>query len=576
MHPWMHQARRPSLVLIALLAIVVLVGAPLIGWPPVVRFPAVLVPALMLAVAVLRPWRWNASEWQTLEDWAPSARVVWTGALVVALVLFWLVLTRFRSGEINGVDFTVYFDRPCFQTLQGRPLFVETADFVDYSHRTALGHHAYWGMFPVCSLYALRATPFWLLTLSIIAVTFGAVHVLRAMQWLGTGGVLATATALAFVLNDNTARTLNYGFHPEVLYAWFIPWLLDAALRGNRRQFVAATLACILVKEDAAMPLFAASVALGLNGFRRMNHLDRAFFLMLPVALSLANLGIYYAVVVPALTTGGLPAYAHFWASYGPTPMRALAGMITHPWSVLAESTTSGFLRIVILPHLFLPVLGWRWMLGIVPIVALFSASDDPQLRRFGIYYAIPLVPFLVIGASTGALTLARRLVPDVGRAALFAAALVLLGAVLVGSGNRGYSLRPWKPQIAAVPEALSRLADERVVLVQSGLYPHAGYDERVQLLTPETLRNPRYAGAVVLIAQGIGAYPFQTGDLDGLHQLPSIRAMPGGLLAVRAPAASHPGRRGPVHTPRWRLPGERRSGTDGVPARTGDPGRIL
>lgn len=575
MHTRVHPARRPSLVLIGLLAIAVLAGAPLVGWPPVVRFPAVLVPALMLAMVVLRPWRWSASEWHALENWAPSARVVWTGALVVGLVLFWFVLTRFRSGEINGVDFTVYFDRPCFQTLQGRPLFVETADFRDFSQQSGLSHHAYWGMFPACALYALHATPLWLLTLSVIAVSAGAVHVVRAMQYLGAGGALATVTALAFVFNDNTARTLNYGFHPEVLYAWFIPWLLDAGLRGNRWQFVAATLASISVKEDAVLPLFAACLALGLNGFRKMNGVDRAVFLVLPVALALANLGIYYGVVVPALTTDGLPVYAYFWASYGPTPLQALVGMMSHPWRVLVESLRSGFFRIVILPHLFLPVVGWRWTLGIVPIVALFSASDDPQLRVFGIYYSIPLVPFLVIGASMGALMLARRLVPDVGRAALLAATAVLLGAVLVGSGNRGYSLRPWKPQIAAVPEALSWLADERVVLVQSGLYPHAGYDERVQLLTPEALQNPSYAGAVVLLAQGIGAYPFQTGDLDSLHQLPSIRAMPGGLLAVRAPAASHPGQRRPAHMRHWRLPRGQRSGTQGVSAGVADAGRM-
>jgi hypothetical protein len=39
----------------------------------------------------------------------------------LTLLLSWIVLTRFQSGEINGVDFTVYFDRPCFQTLQGPP-----------------------------------------------------------------------------------------------------------------------------------------------------------------------------------------------------------------------------------------------------------------------------------------------------------------------------------------------------------------------------------------------------------------------------------------------------------------------
>ena len=536
----MHQAWRPFLVVLGLVAEAVLVGAPFVGWPPVLRLPAVLVPALMLAVVLLQPWRWSASEWQTLEDWAPSSRVMRTGAVVVGLVLFWCVLTRFRSGEINGVDFTVYFDRPCFQTMQGRPLFIETADSVEFSHRTALGHHAYWGMFPICSLYALRATPLWLLTLSVVAVIAGAVHVLRAMQSLGTGGVLATATALAFVLNDNTARTLNYGFHPEVLYAWFIPWLLDAGLRGNRWQFVAAALAAILVKEDAVLPLFAASVALGLTRFRSMNRVDRAVFLTVPVALALANLGAYYTVVVPALTTNGLPAYASFWAGYGPTPMRALVGMITHPVRVLMESLRSGFFQTVMLPHLLLPVIGWRWMLGIAPIVAIYSTSGDSQLRLFGVYYSIPLVPFLVMGASTGALTLANRVVPDIGRAALLAATLVLLGAVLVGSGSSGYSLRPWSAEVAALPDALSRLADERVVLVQSGLYPHAGYDERIQLLTPETLRNPHYAGAAVLMAPMMGAYPFGPHDLDSLRQLAPIRAMPGGLLAVRKPVAPH------------------------------------
>jgi hypothetical protein len=39
-----------------------------------------------------------------------------------------------KSGEINGVDFTIYFDRPCFQTLQGHPMIVETADYPRYSN----------------------------------------------------------------------------------------------------------------------------------------------------------------------------------------------------------------------------------------------------------------------------------------------------------------------------------------------------------------------------------------------------------------------------------------------------------
>jgi uncharacterized membrane protein len=161
--------------------------------------------------------------WRAVEAWVPSRRGIAAGALVLGVLLFWFVLTRFRSASINAVDFTVYFDRPCFQTVHGRPLFVETADVPSFSQRSELAVHAFWGMLPLCALYALSATPLWLLTISVIAVVAGSVHVLRVMRHLGAGGLLAVASALAFALNDNTARTLNYGFHPEVLYAWFVP-----------------------------------------------------------------------------------------------------------------------------------------------------------------------------------------------------------------------------------------------------------------------------------------------------------------------------------------------------------------
>lgn len=528
---------RLGLAVIGLVAVTVLVGAPLVGWPRVVRMPAVLVPALALAGLATRPWQWRESGVGGA-DWQPSARVVWTAALVSGLVLFWIVLTRFRSGEINAVDFTVYYDRPCFQTVSGRPLFVETSDSPGFSNRSELADHAYWGMLGICSIYAVHPSPLWLLALSAIAVVLGAVYVMRIMQRLAVGGTLASATALAFMLNDNTARTLNYGFHPEVLYAWFIPWMIDAGLRGARKPFLAATFACVMVKEDACLPLFAASVALGLNGFRAMTRTERLLFLVLPTAVGLGNLAFYYGWVVPALTGDSRPSYAHFWANYGDTPMAALLGMVTHPWRVLVSTMTSGFFTNVMLPHMFLPVIAWRWWLGIVPIVALYSASANDQVRAFGIYYAIVLVPFLVLAASSGALALARRLVPDVRRARLAAAGLIVLGALLVGSGNRGYSLRPWKDQIAAVPEALARLDSERLVLVQSGLFPHAGYDRRFLLLTPETLQDARHAGAAVLLASGVGAYPFPSGEIDALRMLPPIAAMPRGVVAVRLPGA--------------------------------------
>src|SRR5687768_14698249 len=140
---------------IGILVVMVLVGAPLLGWPAVVRLPAVLVPALLLAVAVARPWRWGERELDAADRWTPAPRVVRTAAAVAGLLLFWLVMTRFYSGQINAVDFTVYFDRPCYQTVQGRPLFVETSDDARFSNRGELADHAYWAMFPLCAVYAI-------------------------------------------------------------------------------------------------------------------------------------------------------------------------------------------------------------------------------------------------------------------------------------------------------------------------------------------------------------------------------------------------------------------------------------
>jgi uncharacterized membrane protein len=524
-----------ALAAIGLVVVVALIGAPLAGWPRVVRLPAVLVPALLLTLAVVPRCYWRDSP-LLRADWQPSRRLVWSAAVLVGGLLFWYVLTRFRSGEINAVDFTIYYDRPCFQTVHGRPLFVETSDTPALSNRSELADHAYWGMLVLCAPYAVYPSPLWLHALSVIAIVAGGLHVLRIAQRLGAGGALAIATALALVLNDNTARTLNYGFHPEVLYAWFIPWMLDAGLRGATASFLAATLASVLVKEDACLPVFAATVALALHQLRTMTWPRRLVFLVLPNVIALASLGLYYGTVVPMLTGTSRPAYAHFWANYGPTPMSALVGMLTHPWQVVKRAATSGVFA-TIQPHLFLPLIGWRWALGTLPIVALYGASANEQVRAFAIYYAIVLMPFFVLGASSGALTLARRLVTNAGHAQLAAAVAVLLGPLLVGSGHRGYSLRPWKPETAAVKDALAQLGSEPKVLVQSGLFPHAGYDERFQLLTPETLADPRNAGALLLLARRIGAYPFFGTEMDRISRFPSAGALPNGLLAVRITA---------------------------------------
>ena len=94
---------------------------PLAGWPAVVRSWAVLLPAFALSVVALRPWQWQSEDWDVLLRWEPDRRVIAIGAAAAAFVLFWIVYSRFQSGHINGVDFTIYFVARFFRRAAGVP-----------------------------------------------------------------------------------------------------------------------------------------------------------------------------------------------------------------------------------------------------------------------------------------------------------------------------------------------------------------------------------------------------------------------------------------------------------------------
>ena len=86
-------------------AAAVLVGAPLFGWLPLIRLPAVLVPVLAVALVAAHPWRWRAHDRDAFAAWTPSRTTIRIATMATAVALGWLVLTRFRSGDINAVDF---------------------------------------------------------------------------------------------------------------------------------------------------------------------------------------------------------------------------------------------------------------------------------------------------------------------------------------------------------------------------------------------------------------------------------------------------------------------------------------
>lgn len=510
----------PVSLALALSLAAAFVVAPITGAVSLIRAAPFLLAFGVTAVLLHRPWRWDDRTWNRLETWRPANRDIAAGALVIGALLFWFVLTRFQSASINAVDFTVYYERPNFQTLSGRLLFVESADDPLRSWRTYFAVHAHWIMLPVAAFYALWSTPLWVLALSVTAVVAGSIYTYRIVDAYGGGAVLGAGAAFAYALNDNTARTLNYGFHTEVLYAWFVPWMLHAGLTGRWRMFGLAALATISVKEDAFLLVLAAGATILLVTPHQRR--DAWPWLAGALALALANLVAYYTLVVPQLSATGEPFYANYWSQYGPTTTAAAVGMLQQPWRVLYSTATSALMTKVLAPHLFaLPFIGWRWAIGIAPVALLYGASANEQMRSFSIYYSIVLVPFLVLASAAGALRCACWITLNDGKARGYAAAALVSGALIAGISDAGYSLRPWRPEIGELKMMLASISEGTPVLVQSALYPHAGYAPNVQLLSPVTLADPRFADAIIVLAPQLDGYPLKPDKLAQLAQRP-------------------------------------------------------
>ena len=510
-------------------ALAVTVASPVLGWFPVVRMSAIFAALLITGCWAARPWSWTSEQWTRAAAWVPSRRAMLTGFALLSAVLWWLVYSRFQAGGIDAVDFTVYFDRPLYQTSHGRPLFVESTNEPRFARLTHLAVHGYWLLVPLSVVYRIYASPLWLLSLSVAAVAAGAFYIYRLVERCGAASIVAAAAAFAFAFDGNTARALNYGFHAEILYAWFVPWAIYAGLRCARAEFLMAVLLCLLVKEDAIFPLFAASVALALTVGNRMGPRDRLIFLLAPTALALVNLAVFYLWVVPRLSPDGQVMYSYFWATSGATPPEALVSLLRHPLRIIVAAATSGFFTLVLVSYWYLPLLGWRWIVGLLPLVFIYGASDSDQIRGFGIYYSLPVIPFLTIGTALGARTVISWFRP--GTVAEVAAAAVILATTV--STGLGYSLRPWKHELKAVPEALARLHGYDEVLVQGGLYPHAGYDGRVQLLTQHDLRATENRRVAILLAPRVSTYPLKQHEWDCLAALPRVAQTTEQLVAI-------------------------------------------
>jgi uncharacterized membrane protein len=462
--------RRFLLVTAAFAAAFLLTGPWRIAGREIGRTPALFATVAVLGLAALavRPgWRSWARELLSA-DVRLSRRALAIFCVAIAAALARVLLARFAALEVNAWDFSLYFDRPVESVLHGRLLYS------DLLKGSILGDDASFAMFAFVPLYAIAATPMWLVLAPALAIAGAA----GAAFLLFRDGLADDAAALllsaAFVLHSATARAVQYVFHVEIFYPLAIFLSLWALRRKRPVLFAAGILLLVALKEDALLPATAlALVALLMRADRRW------------IAASwLAAAAVFcadYFLILPRFSAsggGGKPWFSWYWARYGPTPLAAVAGIAGHPLRAAADVARSG-LGNLLEPLLLTPLAGLEWLAAALPALIPYAVAGHEKLSRFALYYSMPVLPFLFIAAGWGLARIARRF-PDHRIALRIGSALVLAACALDGAG---YTLSRPRPERREIEPLLAGLSPATPAWVQGALLPHAGYAARFSAL---------------------------------------------------------------------------------------------
>lgn len=182
----------------------------------------------------------------------------------------------------------------------------------------------------------------------------------------------AALGAAALLLSPPILSQFFYGFHPEFLAAPILVLVLQAYRERNLAGFLAGTAFLAYTKET--LTLATAGILLLALAERRPWR-----WILAPGLLCVAQMAVYWFVIVPASTGGGnhMQGYLPAWHQ------------------VPAAMARSGNLAYLL--HLFLAFLPLlfrlprRYLLLPLPLTLFYTLFPDPSFRDVGRHYAFPI-----------------------------------------------------------------------------------------------------------------------------------------------------------------------------------------
>ncbi|HEY3053222.1 MAG TPA: DUF2079 domain-containing protein [Thermoanaerobaculia bacterium] len=477
--------RSLMIVCAAITAAFIITGPWQIGPVTVKRLEVVLSIWLLAVAALLLSTRTRDAIGELLQkDIVLSRRTLAVASVIVFAFVLRVTTAKYFALEVNAWDFSLSFDRPIERTLHGELLWS------DDLRRSTLGVHGNWLLLAFVPLYAVVASPWWLIVAQSAAIAAAVLALFHFVRSSGADDFIAAAIALAFLLNRYTAHATQFVFTIDIAYPVALFVLFYAFVRRRTTLFTIALLITISIKEDAIVPL---------TGFVLVALAYRRWWTAaVTMGAAVTAFVTDYFFVLPGLTQWSGAAYALNWASYGKDPLAAAMGMLRSPLRVIARVLSGSIGLFASLD--FVPVAGWPWILAALPPLIILGGADADNVHFFTLHYALPVLPALFASVPFAVARFEGR------RARRGVAFVVLATCALAGST---YELP--RPRAERVWIARLIAATTGPVYVQGALVPHAGYETRVRALHHDVVppRDSSY-----LLCMTCNPYPFSRDDI--------------------------------------------------------------
>lgn len=412
---------------------------------------------------------------------------VWLPYLPIALfavVFSWLAITRHHAFA-SEFDLGVY-DQVVWNTLHGR-IFFYTSTGQPLLH---LSNHADFILLLVAPFYLLYSGPETLLILQATLIGLAGLPV----YWLARQKLNSTPAAFcllaAYLLFPGAEVVTQSDFHPPALamaFLIFAFYFLETRKIAPFFLFAVLAMAC---KEQIPLQV----IFLGLYALIR--HKDWRLG-----ASTIALGAIWFAVVmyrvIPAFSVTQGHIFLNYYADLGGSPLEIVTTALTRPdrvWQVVWQPQKLAYLRDLLFPFAFLPLIGLPVLLVGAPSFAVNLLSNNPAMADATRgHYVADVTPWLVWASVAGLVVLAWAVRAVVFRftrhagqaerqstAAVTIFSLILLGVALGWHSQHGLlPLSPTAPRWEVTAhhrlgaEIAAQIPPDAPVSAQVNLYAH-------------------------------------------------------------------------------------------------------